>query len=96
GPGTMFVESINDVLFLVDFFTIILPALTAIGIAFLLRECRAGEQWKSKRTDGPGKPIPNPLLGLDSTDFLIIIYHRITTWIRKVFRMNSPVNDEED
>ncbi|MGB9942252.1 membrane protein insertion/folding monitor MifM, partial [Bacillus subtilis] len=47
----MFVESINDVLFLVDFFTIILPALTAIGIAFLLRECRAGEQWKSKRTD---------------------------------------------
>ncbi len=29
---TMFVESINDVLFLVDFFTIILPALTQSGL----------------------------------------------------------------
>lgn len=88
---TMFVESINDVLFLVDFFTIILPALTAIGIAFLLRECRAGEQWKSKRTDEH-----QTVFHINRTDFLIIIYHRITTWIRKVFRMNSPVNDEED
>ncbi|QJC96743.1 Regulator of OxaAB translation [Bacillus mojavensis] len=88
---TMFVESINDVLFLVDFFTIILPALTAIGIAFLLRECRAGEQWKSKRTDEH-----QTVFRINRTDFLIIIYHRITTWIRKVFRMNSPVNDDED
>ncbi len=31
----MILESMNDFLFLVDFFTIILPALTAIGVAFL-------------------------------------------------------------
>lgn len=81
----------NDFLFLVDFFTIILPALTAIGIAFLLRECRAGEHWRTKRIDEH-----QAVVQLNRTDFLIIIYHRITTWIRKVFRMNSPVNDEED
>ncbi|MCY9164138.1 hypothetical protein [Bacillus atrophaeus] len=87
----MVVESMNDFLFLVDFFTIILPALTAIGIAFLLRECRIGEQWKTKRIDEY-----QAVVQINRTDFLIIIYHRITTWIRKVIRMNSPANDDEE
>ncbi|WP_049626979.1 hypothetical protein [Bacillus sp. JFL15] len=87
----MILESMNDFLFLVDFFTIILPALTAIGIAFLLRERRAGEHWRTKRI-----AEHQAVVQLNRTDFLIIIYHRITTWIRKVIRMNSPANDDED
>lgn len=33
---------------------------------------------------------------LNRTDFLFIIYDRITTWISKVIRMKRSSNDDED
>ncbi|MCF7617896.1 hypothetical protein OZL92_03610 [Bacillus sonorensis] len=84
-------ESFNDAFFLFEFFTIILPALTAIGIALILRNCYTGENWKTKRIE-ENKPIHF----IYRIDFLVILYHRITLWISKVIRMKASSNDDED
>ncbi len=86
----MIIDTFNEVFFLVEFFTIILPALTAIGIAFLLKDCRMNEHLGGHRLEELDASL------LNRTDFLFIIYDRITTWISKVIRMKQSSNDDED
>lgn len=85
----MIIDTFNEVFFLVEFFTIILP-LTAIGIAFLLKDCRMNEHLGGHRLEELDASC------LNRTDFLFIIYDRITTWISKVIRMKRSSNDDED
>ncbi|KAA6451537.1 hypothetical protein VSK91_02160 [Bacillus swezeyi] len=87
----MILESFNDAFFLFEFFTIILPALTAIGIALILRDCNTGEDWKTKRVEEY-----KAIHFICKIDFLVILYHRITVWISKVIRMKTSSNDDED
>ncbi|ATH92306.1 hypothetical protein ACH95_20270 [Bacillus glycinifermentans] len=87
----MILESFNDAFFLFEFFTIILPALTAIGIALLLKHCSTGENWKTKRIEEY-----KTIHFIYRIDFLVILYHRITLWISKVIRMKASSNDDED
>ncbi len=87
----MILESFNDAFFLFEFFTIILPALTAIGIALILRDCNTGEDWKTKRFEEY-----KAIHFICKIDFLVILYHRITVWISKVIRMKASSNDDED
>ncbi|MGE6629403.1 hypothetical protein [Bacillus sp. NPDC077027] len=86
----MILDTFNELFFLVEFFTIILPALTAIGIAFLLKDCRIKEHWDANRLNETNAST------LNRTDFLFIIYDRITTWISKIIRMKRSSNDDED
>ncbi|MDA7027033.1 hypothetical protein PJ311_10475 [Bacillus sp. CLL-7-23] len=88
----MFLESLNDALFLFEFFTIILPALTAIGIALILKDhCYTSEDWKTKRFE-----VDKTIHFYNKIDNLVIFYHRITLWISKVIRMKAASNDDED
>ncbi|OLP64520.1 Membrane protein insertion and folding monitor [Bacillus pumilus] len=86
----MIIDTFNEFFFLVDFFTMILPALTAIGIVFLLKDCRVNEHLSGHRFEELNASI------LNRTDFLFIIYDRITIWISKVIRMKRSSNDDED
>ncbi|WP_342491908.1 hypothetical protein [Bacillus sp. FSL K6-8391] len=87
----MILESFNDAFFLIEFFTIVLPALTAIGIALILNDCSTGDSWKTKRFEEY-----HAIQFVSAVDFLIILYHRITVWISKVIRMKASSNDDED
>ncbi|MFS0656326.1 hypothetical protein [Bacillus sp. 179-C3.3 HS] len=86
----MFIDTFNEVFFLVEFFTIILPALTAIGVAFLLKDCRLHEHLGGQHVEELNASLSN------RTNFLFIIYNRITTWISKVIRIKRSSNDDED
>ncbi len=87
----LILETFNDAFFLFEFFTIILPALTAIGIALILKDCCTDNDWKNKRIEEY-----KAIHFIYKIDFLVILYHRITVWISKVIRMKTSSNDDED
>jgi hypothetical protein len=86
----MILESFNDAFLLFEFFTIVLPALTAIGIALILKDCSTGDSWKTKRFEEY-----HAIQFVSAIDFLIILYQQ-SVWISKVIRMKASSNDDED
>lgn len=85
----MIFDSLNELFYFVDFVTIILPALTAIGTAFFVKKglnfCANTKQTADdRRLQAPRLP-----------DDLVIFHNRMTKWISKVIRMKRSSDDAE-